>query len=427
MTPGPPDSLRIRAARAYGIEDARDYGWPVWVLTLGQAIASVGRGVAVPFIVIYLTRSVGIPLAVVGVGVLVEQIVRAVGSPVAGWASDRVGRKPVMLVGLLATAVAVPGYVLVRDAPTFLALSVLVGAAQSIYGPASSAYVADVTRPNRRAGAFGLIHVSRNLGWAVGIGLGAVITSATTSFVPLFVTGGLMPFLFFAFVAAFIREPSRLTTASKGNPFRDFGALLGSPAFALYLALGSAFFLAWGQFNTVFPLYVVDGLDLPRSAVAVPFAINPLMIVLLQLPFGALGDRVDRFRALAVAAIVVAGGYAVLAWAPGLAESGLHPLVPLAASAVLITVGEMLFSPVLAAGAAALAPRGTTGSAMGVLSLAGALGHGGAPLVASVVVERFGWPWLWGVFAAWTVASGVGLVIVRSRLAAAVRANESAA
>lgn len=421
----PPPSFLARASKAYGLSDAREYGWPVWILTIGQAISSVGRGVAVPFIVVYLTQAVGIPLAVVGVGVLIEQLTRALGGPIAGWASDRFGRKRVMMTGLLAQAIAVPGYALVRDAPSFIALSLVIGASQSIYGPASSAYVADVTRPDRRAGAFGLVHVARNLGWAVGIGFGAVITSATPSFAPLFVTGGLMPFLFLIFVAAFIREPEHVARASKGNPFGDFRTLLGHAPFASYMILASGFFLLWGVFNTVLPLFVVAGMGLPRSSIAVPFAINPILIVLFQLPFGALGDRVDRYRALGVAAGFGAAGYAVLAWSGALSLGGWGPLAILAASAVLLTVAEMLFSPVMSAGAAELAPPGVTGSAMGVMLLAGAAGHGLAPVLADVVVSRFGWSWAWTAFAVWTVASGTGMLVLRARFRAAVAAGEA--
>lgn len=404
---------RERAARIYGLRDAREYGAPVWIITGGQAVAAIGRGVAVPFIVIYLTREVGVPLAIVGLGILLEQLVRAAASPIAGWAADRYGRKPVMMSGLLATAIAVPSYALVRGPASFLALSLLIGAAQAIYSPASSAFVADVTRPDRRAGAFGLIHVARNLGWAVGIGLGAAITAATTSFVPLFLAGGLAPFCYLWVVALLVKEPVRhAAQAPQRNPFRDLASLAGERALVAYLALASAFFLAWGQFNTVLPLYVVDGLGLPASAVSLVFFLNPVLIVLFQLPFGALGDRVDRWRALAAAGVATAAGYAVLAWA---GAPGLPTLAMLALFGVVFTVGEMLFTPVLSAAAAELAPPGRTGSVMGVLALASALGHGGAPLLASFVVARWGWSWVWVTFAVWAVASAIGLVAFRAR------------
>lgn len=423
--PEPPVPWTARAARAYGLADAREYGWPVWVLALGQVVAAVGRGVAVPFITIYLTRVLGIPLALVGLGILLEQVTRALASPVAGWAADRFGRKPVMMTGLLATALAIPSYALVRGPFTFLALSLAIGAAQAVYGPASSAYIADVTRADRRAGAFGLVHVARNLGWALGIGIGAAITAATTSFVPLFVTGGLAPFAYLWVVALAIREPQRHVAAkAPGNPFRDIATVVRDRALATYLVLASAFFLAWGQFNTVLPLYVVEGLRFPATAVSLVFFLNPTLIVLFQLPFGALGDRVDRWRALAAAGVATAVGYALLAWA---GAPGLPALALLAAFSVAFTVGEMLFSPVLSAAAAELAPPGRTGSAMGVLALAAALGHGGAPVLAGFVVDRWGWAWVWPAFAAWTCASVIGLLAFRARFRATVAKRREAA
>lgn len=108
-------ALGARLSELYGLREAREYGRTAWLLTLGTLILGIGRGIVAPFLVIYLVQARGIPLAVIGVGVTVEFLIRALVGPIAGGISDRHGRKPLMLVGLLATSVILPSYLLVSE------------------------------------------------------------------------------------------------------------------------------------------------------------------------------------------------------------------------------------------------------------------------------------------------------------------------
>lgn len=402
-----------RAARAYGIEEARAYGRQVWIVTWGQLVAATGRGIAIPFVVLYLVAEVGISLAIVGIAVLVEQIARSLASPAAGWASDRWGRKKVMIAGLLGMATAIPSYVLVDSASGLVLLSIYLGLAQAIYPPASQALVADVTPANRRSGAFGLIHMSRNLGWSVGIAIGGIAAATSPgAYGVLFLAAGLAPLAYMALVAIFIEEPIRVQAERMRSPFSGWGRVVTAPRLALYLALSSAFFLAFGQFNNVMPLFIQTGAGLPAVAVSVLFGINPVLVTLLQLPLGTLGDRFSRTRIIATSGVILAAGYAAFACTL-LFDARFWPMV---AAVVLLSVGEVLFAPVLGALASDLAPPGLTGTAMGVLNLAAGVGQAAAPLLAGAIVAPWGWPWVWTVFAAYTVLSAIGMLFLRSRL-----------
>lgn len=400
--------LAARLADSYGWRDMRAYGRTPWLLTAGTLLMGVGRGVVTPFLVLYLVEQQGISPAFVGVCVTVEFLVRALVGPVAGAVSDQWGRKPVMLAGLLGTSLLLPSYLLVHAPAQLLVLSVANGllAAHSLYGPASSALVADVVPPGQRGAVFGLIHASRNLGWTLGIALGALLLGQ--GYAALFLAGGLLPFVFLFVVALLVHEPPVEHAGGRSNPFRAWGALLSSRLFLAYLALTIVFYLGWSHLGNVFPLFLTQGAGLPETAVAV-IAINSALIFVLQVPFGRLADRASRSALLAWSALALAGTYAVYAWAPALAPA-VPPLWTIAAGVVVFTLAEMLYSPILSAYAADLAPRGTTGSALGVLAFAAAVGQGAPLLVADAVVPRFGWGGFWVLSAALCVPSALGIL-----------------
>ena len=70
------------------MHELRTYGRTPWILTFGTLLLGVGRGIAAPFMTIYLVETRHIPLAVVGLAITIEFLVRALVGPVAGALSD---------------------------------------------------------------------------------------------------------------------------------------------------------------------------------------------------------------------------------------------------------------------------------------------------------------------------------------------------
>lgn len=408
-----------RLARAYGLREAREYGRTAWLLTLGTLILGTSRGIVAPFLVIFLVDAREIPLSVIGAGITVEFLVRALVGPVAGGISDRRGRKPLMLLGLASTSVILPSYLLVTQTWHFMALSVVNGllAAHSLYGPAANALVIDVVPRERRGAVFGLIHASRNLGWTVGIVLGALLVSQ--GFAPVFVGGALLPAAYVLVVALLVHDPPRdasnAAASARPSMFRDWGSVLARPAFRAYLVLSIPFYLGWGYVNTILPLFVTDGLGLPAAAMGI-LSVNTALVFLLQIPFGRMADRRDRMHLLSVAALALAAGYAIYAWA-----APLSPFVPallvVGVGIVAFTLAELIFTPIMSPVGAELAPSGATGSALGILGFSMAIGQGVPPLLADWLVPRWGWGSVWLVLAAASVLSAIGMLRLSRRLA----------
>jgi MFS family permease len=414
-------AILARLADAYGVHDARAYGRTPWLLAMGTLLVGTGRGIVGPLIVVFL-QGRGLSLGIIGLGILVEFLLRACVGPMAGALSDRVGRRPMMIAGLAATSVILPCYLLVRTPAQFLALSVVNGlfAAHSLYGPASNAMVVDVVPAGRRGAVFGLVHSARNLGWIVGLGVFAALVAFNPSLA--FLVAALLPASALVLTLLLIREPPRAPRV-RAPVLDDWRAILRRPAFRAYLVLSLGIYLGQGMLNTILPPFLTEGLGQSLESLVL-VGVNAVIIVLFQIPVGRFADRADRARMLALACAVLAVTDGILAAADQFRSVGLA-LVLLAI--VVFSFAEMLWSPVLTAFPAELAPEGMTGSALGLLAFSNAVGQSGPSFLADLLVPVGGWGLVWLALGAVCAPCAVGMLLLGRRLTKGRAANPEGA
>ncbi|HEU4675838.1 MAG TPA: MFS transporter, partial [Motilibacteraceae bacterium] len=181
---------------------------------------------------------------------------------------------------------------------------------------------------------------------------------------------------------------------------------------------GLAFLLAlvFMQHLSTLPVAMAaDGLTPAQYGTAV--AVNGLLIVLLTVPATAWLTRFARSRVLAVAAVLVGGGFALTAVA---GSWGAY-----AGTVVVWTLGEILNAPVSSAVVADLAPSHARGRYQGVYSFAWGAASFLAPLLGSWVYDGLGGTALWLACGVLGVVAGVGQLLVapaRGRRLSAMRA-----
>ena len=109
-----------------------------------------------------------------------------VGTPLGGVLSDRIGRRPVMIVGLLGSGIAAIAFGLASGAWPIAVLIVAWGVFASLFDPAAGAYIADVVGPALRHRGYGIKRLVNNAAFALGVPLGALlifVASIRASFV----------------------------------------------------------------------------------------------------------------------------------------------------------------------------------------------------------------------------------------------------
>ncbi|MND62541.1 Tetracycline resistance protein, class C [compost metagenome] len=334
--------------------------------------------------------------------------------PFWGRLSDRIGRKPVLLVTLAANAV---GYLLLAFAPNIW-VAVLVrlftglgaGNISTVQG-----YIADVTPPERRAGRMGLIGAAFGLGFIVGPGLGGLLVQPQMGHVgyqlPIFAASGA------AVVAAlgvifFLRE-----SRAKADPAAPRPAFLAGLQFARadavvsrVLMVSLIYLAGFSAMESAFGLWAENRYAWTAREVGLSFMIVGLVSALNQgLVAGRLARRFGEARVLATGMLLFGASLilqvaAPVAWFPaGRIDLGLFA-IPVAAGWIIPIImaigacGMSLAMPNISAMISHASPHDRQGAMLGLNMAAGSMARIVGPMVAGVLYSAVGpdWPFLVG-------------------------------
>jgi MFS family permease len=406
----------------------------------------VGFGIVIPILPFYV-RSFGVSDVFIGLLAASYSFAQFVAAPALGRLSDRRGRRPVIVLTLLGSALAWVVFGLAGEVgavagvglgvATLFASRLLAGAMGGNLAVAQ-AYVADVTPRERRAGALGLLAASFSLGFVVGPALGGAAASepvvtaaravlpavvpATAFSLPSFAAAA-MSLASAALAAAVLAEPARAAPVGTGGLRDAVRAVLRDPTLR---ALTVATLLVSVAFSGVQVMFVPFAADFYGYGPAETAAFLTYIGVLGALNQGIVVGRLSRRVPPARLALAGAGGLSLalvtLPFAPSLGRllpppggpawlDG--PLVVLLAVGALLSVGLGFVNVSLSTLVSASATEEGQGSAFGVTGGAGSLGRTvGPPLMAATYVVAF-----WSPF----VAGAVLLVPVGAAVLAVAR------
>ena len=154
---------------------ARGGGRRLGMLFATVLIDLIGFGIVLPILPLY-AEGFGAGGFETGLLVSAYSLVQLVMAPLWGRLSDRVGRRPILILGLLGSAVAY--FIFARaDSLGVLFWSRIIGGIGGSTIPVALAYIADVTPPERRAGKMGLIGAAFGIGFVIGPLLGGPVLS----------------------------------------------------------------------------------------------------------------------------------------------------------------------------------------------------------------------------------------------------------
>lgn len=241
-------------------------------------------------------------------------------APVLGMMSDRFGRRPVILTSIFGLGV---DFLFMAFAPTLMWLfvgRVLNGVTAASFSTAS-AYVADVTPPEKRAQAFGLMGSAFGLGFVVGPALGGWLGEINLR-LPFMVAAGmsLTNWLYGFFVLPESLPPERRTKRfdwRRANPIGSL-RLLRSKANLLRLAVvGFCFQLSHNVLPSIFVLYMGFRYGWSPFAVGLTLMLTGVLNILVQaLLVGRAVRRFGERGALTIGLVSGAIGFAIYALAP---------------------------------------------------------------------------------------------------------------
>ncbi|MEU7486636.1 MFS transporter [Streptomyces sp. NPDC042319] len=380
--------------------------WWLWTSTL---VNRLGAFVAT-FLALYLTVERGYSASYAGLVGALYGLGGVVSSVVAGVATDRLGRRPTMLIAQLTTAGSVALLGFMTDPVAIAAVACLVGMATNGSRPAVQAMMADIVAPEDRVRAFALNYWALNMGFAISSALAGLL--AQYGYLLLFI--GESALVLACAVVVFVKLPESRPAA---------GTVEGDAAEGPVRRVSMTTVVRDGRFMTVVGLNLMLALLFQQAYVSLPvtmglegftssdfglvIATNGVLIVLLQIPVTRFIEHRSPAALLIGSALLTGYGFGLTAFAGSVA---------LFAVAVAVwTLGEIINSPTQMGLVVRLSPTHGRGRYQGMYSLSWSVAALAAPLLGGTAIDRFGPEALWaGCAVVGTVAAlGYGLLLRR--------------
>lgn len=381
-----------------------------------------GNGLFMTTSALFFTRSVGLSVGQVGLGLTIAGGCGVAATVPAGHAADRWDPRRLFVGLALIEAAGMVSYAGVHAMWSFLLVACLVEAAMQASSTVRNTLIAVALPPEQRASTRAFLRVVTNLGIGAGSAVGAVALQLDTRAAYLVLIGlNALTFLVAATLLARLPLTARPTPAPD-QPGRGRLRALTDLPYLTITALNGVLLLQFGIFNVGLPLWIANHTHAPRVLVSVVLVLNTAMIVLMQM---RATRRIDSIGSAARAAwrsgCLIA--LACLVYAVSGSGGAWLAATALIVGAVVQTFGEMLSAAAGWTLSYDLAAPDAPGAYQGVFSGGFAAGQMLAPLIVTVTAIHLGRSG-WLILAALFAVAGAALVpatrwAVRTRTAPA--------
>jgi MFS transporter, DHA1 family, tetracycline resistance protein len=347
----------------------------------------VGFGLVIPLLPFYAVRFAASPPEVTAL-VAIYSLTQLLTAPLWGRLSDRVGRRPVLLLSLAASALA---YLWLGSATALWMLFAARGFAGACAGniAAAQAYIADVTKPEERARGMGLIGAAFGLGFMIGPAVGGLLAGADPITAdletPAWVAAGLSSLALLG-VALLLPESlpadRRGGAASRGRVSTVLD-VLRRPVLSRLILIFFLVILAVAGMQSVFAIWAMPQLGWGPRQVGYVFAYVGLISAILQ--GGLIGRLTQRFgeeRLLVCGLALIGIGLVALPFA--------HDVPVLGAVLTGLALGMGLMQPTLNSLISQQAGGEEQGEVMGVSQSVASLSRVLGPFAAGFCFAAFG-------------------------------------
>lgn len=395
---------------------------PIFLIVLVDVL---GLTIILPLLAFYSER-LGASPTQVGLLTATYAVCQLVSGPLLGRASDKMGRKPLLLVSQIGTLI---GFVILAraDALWMVFLSRIIDGSTAGNLTIAQAYIADNTAPENRAKSFAVIGIAFGFGFLVGPAISGLMAGHIGYSAPVWLAAGLSltSILCTTFLLPNEKPPAALAAAAETAAALDAGlppppagrrlALLDWGAYAVYFknpvltARLFQYFLycaAFAAFTSGFALFAErrltwHGKPFDVHEVGLVFAYSGFLGIILQ--GGLIGRLVKRFGE---SALVHAGFIASIVGYSLLAASNGVPL--LLVSATVSSFGQGVLRPTLIALITNQVDRGQQGTLLGLAQSLLSVAQITAPVIAGFLIGH-GQLSAWALFSAALSAGGLWL------------------
>jgi len=353
----------------------------VWILSSVTLINRLGT-MALPFLVLYLTRSRGFSAGRAGFVLTIYGLTALAAGPVGGRLADRIGAVRVLQGSLFLSGLVLLIYPLASSPAVILGLTMAWAFTNEAFRPANLAMFSELVRPEQRRTAFALARLAVNLGMSVGPAAGGFL--AMVSFPAIFVADGATSIL-----AGIVLTLSagRLRSVEAAPHATATGRAHADRRLLYFLAALLPILLVFFQHEAAMAVFVVRDLGLAEASFGVLFTINTLLNIFLEVPLNLRTAAWPYRRTLALGAFLMGAGFGGMALATGFRSVAL--------TVVLWTFGEMVLLPASSGYVADIAPARSRGAYMGLYTMSFSAAFALGPWIGTTMLDRNGPTVVW--------------------------------
>lgn len=367
-----------------------DFPKGFWTVMFGLFIDNIGSSLLFPFLTLYITQRFGVSLIDIGWIHVVSTMVNMVGTSVGGALADKFGRKTIGLIGLFGSALITIPLGLTGSWGIFIIFNLLTSFMGHFASLAFQALIADLLPSEKRSQGYSAMYVIGNLAAAIGPMLGGLL--ATHSFILLFIVDCILSvgtgiFLIFRMPETQPQEAERVQKQNLRETFAGYGKVMHDRVFVTLVVLIVMTMLVYMNCNTTLSVYLNRLYGISAKQFGYLLTLNAGMIVLFQFTVTRLTAKFKRSVMMFIGTMLYAAGFSMV----GLGNTYTHFLIAFA----IVTVGELISSPLYQSMAAEFAPIDMRGRYMAFLNISYSFAAAAGPLAAGYVMETSHPQWVW--------------------------------
>jgi len=362
--------------------------YPLLIIFITVFIDLLGFGIVIPVLPAFAQGTLHASSTTIGFIIATFSLMQTIFTPILGKISDRIGRKPLILLSLAGASISYLMFGLAGSVFMLFASRALSGICAGSVATAQ-AYIADVTTPETRTKGMGLIGVAFSLGFMFGPALGGILSHSYGPSMPGFVAAALsgVSFIFAIFMLDESLPPERRVTIEQQRERRtsrlaEFFNVLKTPNTRSLIVF---FFLITFSIANIYGTFTLLCLDDFHMSVAENGYLFGYMGLIGAIVQGAVHLLTRRFREtslLITGCILMTAGLTIF----GIANSVLILIFAL----TLLAIGNGMNTPTLLALVSKSARKHEQGSILGINQSMGSLGRVAGPVWGDWSYQFFG-------------------------------------
>lgn len=369
-------------------------------MLLGLIISTTGITMVWPFLTIYTSEKLILPMAAVTSLISINSLSGLTASILAGSLVDRFGRKSIMAVGLFGAALAYFGYIYASSYWHFAVLMILSGLFNPLYRLGSDAILADMLAPADRVQGYSIFRMARNMGVALGPILGGIALSRNYSigFIAAAATltfYGLITLFFLR--ETLVRDPNAKPEGIK-EQIRVYRQALNNKPFAHMMGAFTLMEICAALMWVFLAVYLKQNFGVTESTYSWLPTTNALMVVFLQLFVTRAMKPHRATQVMPIGAVF----YMVAMLIVGVSSKFWGFWFAM----VVMSFGELITAPTATTFVANLAPPEQRGRYLGVFGLTWHVAMAIGPFAAGILTDAF------GIRSPWFAGAAVGVLAV---------------